>query len=481
MELIIKNTEIKQDLLKAFKAIFTIILTFYLFNINAQCPSGIVILSSDEEIIAFSKSFPNCTELDSSLIIGPNQDMGKTRITDISPLSKIKSIAGDFTLTRNPWLSSIKALEAIEIVEGNVHLAIHKDMEEEVFSSKLLVVKGELRLNVSCIECKTKLLFPDLIKIGGDLSLYGYESMGHMFPSLWKVGGGIWNSTTSRAYNEEDFPNLRKVGGTLSFSVGSKEKHLFPSLRSVDRLQIKVGGKERFSVGFLEECRSLKIQNQLVHNVGFLSNLDSLEYLSIDMLNEKTVNSLSNLIHVDKIDIRNLDPELKEGFSNLKSTKEIVLSGNTKSGKFKGLTSINNIEISNNNAKFTLSELENLKQVDRLTYQYIKSDTLRDIVSFDLDNLNIHDNRQLTNINLKLSNPVTKVRISRNENLISIEDLEIPVNPSSILYIQQNKNLNNCVTPTVCNYLKEGFNQLHINNNGPECTLEKVRAGCNID
>lgn len=450
-------------------------------GMNAQCPDGIVHLSSDEEIQEFSKKYPNCTELDSSLIIGPNLDMAKTRITDISPLSNITSIAGDFSLAGNPWLSSIKAIENIEFVGGDYTITIHKDMSEESLKPKLMIVGGEMRVNMSCMNCKAKLLFPELIKVGGSLNLNGYEAMGHMFPSLWKIGGSIWNMASSRKYENNDFPNLRSIGGALYLTMGYVEQEIFQNLNSLKILELSVKGKKRFSVGQLQECADLRIKGTLTNSVGFLSNIDTLQNLSIELLNEKVISSLPNLVHSKKVNINTIEDGYDGSFTNLKSVEEITLYEKAKGSPIRNSTNIKRIELSSIINQSVLSDFKNLQKVERLIYQYGKVSTFIDTIDFELEHLNIYDNKQLTSINLDVSKPLENIIITRNPNLVDIEKLNILPHPNGRLSITQNKNLNNCATPSICNYLKSAPNNVFINSNGPDCTLGKIKEACEID
>ncbi len=90
--------------------------SLFCMSVYGQCPSTPITLSSQADVDAFVTNYPNCTELESELIISGND------IIDLSPLSIITQVGtsfssfGGLTIINNPQLENLNGLENIQDV-----------------------------------------------------------------------------------------------------------------------------------------------------------------------------------------------------------------------------------------------------------------------------------------------------------------------------------------------------------------------------
>ncbi len=82
-----------------------------------QCPSEDVVLRSQADIEAFATQYPNCPDIPVSIFI---TEEGATfgDITDLSPLSFIETVDGDFTFAKITRLTNLTGLENLQSVSG---------------------------------------------------------------------------------------------------------------------------------------------------------------------------------------------------------------------------------------------------------------------------------------------------------------------------------------------------------------------------
>lgn len=93
------------------KYITLLLIAFAGYGLNAQCPPGDVILSSQAEVDAFVADYPNCTEIAGNMLIGSLTD--NTDIIDISGLSPLTAIEGSLSIDSNVSLTSLTGLDQL--------------------------------------------------------------------------------------------------------------------------------------------------------------------------------------------------------------------------------------------------------------------------------------------------------------------------------------------------------------------------------
>lgn len=90
------------------------LITFLCTSGRAQCPVGLVVLSSDIEVADFFNQFPTCTDFLDDLRL-------EAGVTDLAPFSRVQSIDGDLLVFSLP-IDNIDGLAAIKTVAGDLHL-----------------------------------------------------------------------------------------------------------------------------------------------------------------------------------------------------------------------------------------------------------------------------------------------------------------------------------------------------------------------
>lgn len=177
-----------------FKSLSTLITCVLLcYSLNAQCPNGDVILSSQEEVSGFASSFPNCTEIAGNLTITGSD------ITDLSALSNLTDVEGSLLLRFNFDLDSLAGLDHISSVEGNLEVSGNND----------LATLSELA-NVSSLGGSL------LIGNNNDLtSLTGLDG-------LSSVPGDIVISRNDHLISLAALNNISSLGGMLVIAVNNK-------------------------------------------------------------------------------------------------------------------------------------------------------------------------------------------------------------------------------------------------------------------
>ncbi|MEL6659888.1 MAG: hypothetical protein AAFY48_05985 [Bacteroidota bacterium] len=95
--------------------------SFLVFRLNAQCPTGDVILNSQAAVDEFVASYPNCTTLPGNLQIG----LLNSSDADLSDLSIINEVEGDLHIGNNDGLSNLQGLNNITYVGGLVYIGFN--------------------------------------------------------------------------------------------------------------------------------------------------------------------------------------------------------------------------------------------------------------------------------------------------------------------------------------------------------------------
>jgi len=103
--------------LSQLKSTLILILCFYGIDTSAQCPTGIVTLKTQAQVDQFIIDYPNCTELDRlDITLG-------TDIVNVNALNKLERINGQLNITHNPLLNNLSGLSNIKHVAGNFWIA----------------------------------------------------------------------------------------------------------------------------------------------------------------------------------------------------------------------------------------------------------------------------------------------------------------------------------------------------------------------
>ncbi|WP_421948353.1 T9SS type A sorting domain-containing protein [Phaeodactylibacter xiamenensis] len=231
------------------KYITPLLIAFAGFGLNAQCPPGDVILSSQAEVDAFVADYPDCTELAGDVLIGDFE--GTTDIVNISGLSNLTSIVGSLHILRNSDITSLIGLDQLTSIEGNLYLGFNNGIASLTGLSQLSSINGRFTL----------------IKNDNLTSLTGLGQ-------LSSIGGGFAVVRNDTLTSLTGLEGLTTIGGSLQVIENS-------NLTSLTGLE-----------GLVAIGRDLNIEDNVV--LGSLTGLENLNATTINNLVITWNSQLSN-------------------------------------------------------------------------------------------------------------------------------------------------------------------------------------------
>jgi len=151
-------------------------------NVWAQCPTGDVQLSSQQQVDDFAVQYPNCTEISGHLILAtsPNHN---TNIDNLQGLENLSSIEGNLHI--GSYQPSVITTYAWDVEGG--YFGGHPDLTNLSGLENLQTIGGDLLISNNYKLTSISAL-SGLDSIGGNISLY----KNHILTSL----DGLANLTT---------------------------------------------------------------------------------------------------------------------------------------------------------------------------------------------------------------------------------------------------------------------------------------------
>lgn len=261
--------------------IFVSLLFFTGKQTQAQCPSGYVLLSTQEEVNAFAIEYPNCTELSATL------EINGTNITDLSPLNNLTIIYSSFRI-ESTQVTSLTGLNNLEYIGG------------------FFIIKNNSQLtSVTALSNLT--------------SAHLTISYNNSLTSL----SGLNNLTSSSGLSISDNPALASISalngltsinnyGSLLIARNNNLTSLsgLDNLTNIDGPLIISGNNSLTSLSGLENLEAVAYYLNIMFNnqLASLQGLNSLNFiwgsLAIQGNNSLTsLSGLSNLIHAEQLSI----------------------------------------------------------------------------------------------------------------------------------------------------------------------------------
>ncbi len=318
-----------------------------------DCPEGDVSIVSEDQVLAFKQSFPNCTTINGSIFINPPPGFSyyPPGATQLDSFDNITTIMGGVDFVVGPpidpyWTGNGAGLSNVEFIGGNV------DIPNGNWIGGAKYVGGRLKIPGGTVHVDSVggdlLLWgyaPDLIVVGGNAIVY------NSLPKLEEVRGNLALSANVAA------PKLTNLHGDLSLGVGA----------SVDLLT-QVNGKfivsNDISVPLLStvkgdmELRGLATFPSLVSVEGNLlggdvvenwHGLDSLEQLGGDFIIDDGIftdfTGLGKLQTVaGKFEITNSAIEQFVGLNALAHVKNMTIQANSNLANLDGLENLESID-----------------------------------------------------------------------------------------------------------------------------------------
>ncbi len=196
-----------------FKVIFTVLLVGNLSFIYGQCPPETIVLETQEDVDNFAINYPNCTNLQASLIIN------QTPITNLNGLSQIESIGLNLVIKRNLLLTSLNGLNNLETafdldIEENHELQNLEGLNNLSLLHGLLIINDNHSIvslnglnNLAFIGEGVSILHnPELISLNG-------------LSGLNEIDGGLFIQNQNILTTLDGLENLTTIRGTLSIEI----------------------------------------------------------------------------------------------------------------------------------------------------------------------------------------------------------------------------------------------------------------------
>ena len=373
-----------------------IILLSLVINAFGQC-AGSYILKHQSQVNDFKDE--NCVELVGSLHIGDFSDY--SLINDLSPLTGLKRITGNLTISRNNILENLVGLDSLEFIGGDLTIE---------HNNGLVSLEGLGQLD----------------SIGKSLGIVRCEKLLSVFGlgNLKSIGGTFSISSNTKLLSLEDLNSLSNIGEDLFISHSNIVN--FFGLEKIDTIQnfSLINSFDAPNFEGLDNLASIngnfEILNSGLMNFGGLNSLVSIEgeiYVgySHELINFYGLESLENIRSKIKIEY---------------CSELINLYG------FESLENIeNDLGISYCGNLINLKGLENLESIEG------------SLGILDCDNLiNLDGLENLESIG-------TGLFLNGNYNLVSLSSLQNLENVGGSIWIVYNQSLESCCV--VLNFLSQ--------------------------
>lgn len=443
----------------------------------AQCSS--VTLNSQLDVNNFGINNSECTQ------ISGNLQINGADITDLSPLSNLTSVSGNFQLWGNSALTSLQGLHNITNVGGILDLS--------GFNFPLINLNGLSGLQtvggMVSIQSFPSLVslqgLSNLVSVGGNFLIQNNTNLDFTSISLSNLEFvGVFNVRNNNNLSSIQFASLESVG--TEFHLVGNPTLLTADFPALEIVGVNLVSEFQINSGILEihQCSSLLnsdfsslttikggmdvIQNNSLQSLGFQNLTTVLRNIRINgnpvltSINglELTGNVTSfSLIGSNVVHLNALSGMTSIGFGD---TGDLLIKDNPLLNDVSGLsaiTSINrNLEISNNDS---LLNLNGLNALSTINYGYLsimdnalltQLDGLHNLTSVGLmgnvQGVLIVNNAALTNLNGLGAMATLKgsLTIRNNPALVDISAINIttyPIATSSGFYLENNDSLLN--------------------------------------
>jgi len=185
------------------KLTFFLILLIPVVLFSQNClPDGIT-FSTQEQIDSFPINYPNCREIEGSVIIMGND------ITNLDSLFSIESIGGSLKVESADSLLNLKGLDSLEILFGDLFISECYSLQSLHGLDNLNLIEGSLILGYSEEG-------PPPAPTG-NASLESIESL----RNITSIGGGLSTWGNNVLTDLEGLNNVSSIGGGMAIQVSS--------------------------------------------------------------------------------------------------------------------------------------------------------------------------------------------------------------------------------------------------------------------
>lgn len=408
--------------MKSFILLLSLLFTL---NLIGQCPDsgGTIYLTNQTLVDDFGNDYPNCEELDNTLIIGHTGAPMTTNIDDLTGLSSLKRINGTLRVRNVDLIETFEGLHNLEFIEDDLIIGDNELLKNLNDFNGIDSIGGDLDI-YNNLNLETLFEKDSIIYIGNSLRIFDNPILTEIlgFKELKSIRGSLQILNNELLKSNEGFENLENINGGLDIALSPNLENLtgFDLLTTIGNgMKIRVTGIKDFT-GF-EKLEI--IQGSLVGN-------------SVSITDNPNLISLSGLGALDSIQ-RSLFITGNQELESIEALSNLKFIGGQLSIENSNLTEISALKnVAPINSTIRINENENLISIDELP-----------LASKIDGSIEIKENTKLNNIN-PLSNLDTllgQLNVSENTSLSECSSLCPLLNHGfieSIITIREN--LGNC-------------------------------------
>jgi hypothetical protein len=200
-------------MIKSIATIFTLFL-FAMPPATSQCPTGDILLNTQEEIDDFSIDYPGCIDLPFGITI---DDSLSNAITNLDGLAQIGSVGGFLSIINNAALTNLNGLN--NLIDIGDFLSIHTNAVLNDLSALANVNNVGGYLAVGTNDALASLAgLQNISSVGGYLSIGSNDLLGDLtgLTGISTIGGNISIEFNPLLSDLDGLQNLISVGGGIS-------------------------------------------------------------------------------------------------------------------------------------------------------------------------------------------------------------------------------------------------------------------------
>jgi len=378
----------------------TILLLLQLYSTItfAQCPENIELVSQ-KQIDEFALNYPNCTEIEGTLLIeGINLNSivnllglkqlksikclvikGNNDLLNLQGLENVNNVKGGIEICNNGSLVNLTGLESIQST-GHLSITRNRSLIELSALKDISTINNNILIQSN--KSLTSLGLENLIRIGGFFTIQNNASLIDLngLENLEIIGGNFQINANSVLTNLSSLENLNEISGSLF--IGKYIVYY--------GLDDKDGNHSLSDISGLKNLSILGGSLQIYDNIS-LTNLAGLEGIQ-EIKGDCIIEFNDSLVNISALNVRSVDGEVSIGYNLALSS----LSGLDQLSNINGsLTIISNDNLANLNSLINLSSINGFLYLDR-------NDILNDISG--LGNITGGISAIIITLNDKLSN-----------------------------------------------------------------------------
>jgi len=350
------------------KIIALLCLMSLMLTASAQCPTGDVVLLSQEDVNEFGMLYPDCTELQGNLLVGAvSGNTPPTNIADLSPFGGITYIGGDLIIGKGDPAMTLLGLSSLDSIGENLRVNYNSTLASFVGLENVQTIGYGISVGTAPVSDFTGL--NNLQSIGGTfhvrdiINFTGLENLNTIqedfdleeglssfqgLENLATIGGGIFVRGYQSFTDFSGLENLTTIGGEFSIVGEAIELSSFVGLENLT----VIGGD--FNV---HECEYLNSFSDL-ENLNTIEGSLEIHDIHTDNINLPALSAIGHGIYIHNSSLNSLT-----GLENLTDFGNLPV---TNSSLFGSYLIPGEIRLVNNSTLADISAINHLT-IDTLT------------------------------------------------------------------------------------------------------------------